>query len=216
MGEDVNREKASALAIDDSMIVRWGLEAGLRGCGFTSVFASATATEAISLLREADDQPELALVGLVVDQSVLTLTRLLAHRHRCTVVVLLARRETNLTLPVLQAGAYAVLERDARSLDLAGAIASATVRRRHLAPGLIDGLAGEVDQIDQWRGSITLTPREREVLDLVVVGRTNAEVAARLCISDETVKSHLTRIFHKFGVHRRTELVSAALRHGVI
>lgn len=212
----VRRPVNVALAIDDSAVVRWGLAAGLLECGVDAVSTAATATEAVAIIREAAEGPTLALVGSVVDQSVTTLTRVLAHDHHCAVVVFLPRREASLTLTVLRAGALAVLERDARSLDLSVVIDSALERRRHLAPGLIDGLAGEIEQRSADYARTSLTPRERDVLDLVVAGHTNAEIAARLCISDETVKSHITRLFQKFGVHRRTELVGAAMRHGLI
>lgn len=210
------RSVNAALAVDDSAVVRWGLTAGLLECGIDTVNTAATATEALAIIRDSVESHALALVGSVVDQPVTTLTRLLAHHHRCAVVVFLPRRETNLTLTVLRAGALAVLERDARSLDLSAAVDAALGRRRHLAPGLIDGLAGEIERPSTSGRGTNLTPREREVLDLVSAGHTNAEIASRLCISDETVKSHLTRLFQKFGVHRRTELLASALRHGLI
>lgn len=58
----------------------------------------------------------------------------------------------------------------------------------------------------------TLSAREREVLDLIVEGRTNGEIAGILSISQNTVKNHVARIFDKYNVNTRTELVSKALR----
>ena len=49
-----------------------------------------------------------------------------------------------------------------------------------------------------------LTPREREILDLVAEGRTNMEIAERLCVSPGTVRRHLENVFRKLGVHTRT------------
>lgn len=58
----------------------------------------------------------------------------------------------------------------------------------------------------------TLSAREREVLDLIVDGKTNGEIAGLLSISQNTVKNHVARIFDKYNVNTRTELVSKALR----
>ncbi len=62
---------------------------------------------------------------------------------------------------------------------------------------------------DRWS---TLTPREREVLDLVADGRTNAQIAAELGIGRETVKSHVARMLHKLGAEHRTQAAVLALR----
>lgn len=62
----------------------------------------------------------------------------------------------------------------------------------------------------------TLTRRELQVLALVADGKSNAEISGDLYVSDETVKSHLRRIFYKFGARNRAHAVAIALRAGVI
>jgi DNA-binding NarL/FixJ family response regulator len=57
--------------------------------------------------------------------------------------------------------------------------------------------------------SPALTPREHEVLRLLVEGRTNREIAARLCLSEGTVEQHLAHLYRKLGVHNRTEAARA-------
>jgi DNA-binding NarL/FixJ family response regulator len=61
-----------------------------------------------------------------------------------------------------------------------------------------------------------LTPRERQVLELVADGLSNKAIAARLGVSDETVKFHLTAIFGKLGASNRTDAVRLALRRGLV
>lgn len=63
-------------------------------------------------------------------------------------------------------------------------------------------------------GGVTLSAREREVLQLVVDGASNDEIGARLGISSRTVESHLRRLFERVGVGSRTELAARALRSG--
>jgi DNA-binding CsgD family transcriptional regulator len=61
-----------------------------------------------------------------------------------------------------------------------------------------------------------VSPREREVVRLVVFGRRNAEVARALCISEATVKKHLTNVFQKLGIRRRRDLTEFAFLLGII
>lgn len=80
--------------------------------------------------------------------------------------------------------------------------------------GVAAGVAPEGDPREgaASRRQTTLSAREREVLDLIVDGKTNGEIAGLLSISQNTVKNHVARIFDKYNVNTRTELVSKALR----
>jgi len=73
----------------------------------------------------------------------------------------------------------------------------------------IEGLAAHIE-------ASPLTPREQDVLQLVVAGRGNKEIGARLHIAEGTVKAHVNRILGKLGVTTRTEAVTAALRRGLV
>jgi two-component system response regulator NreC len=77
------------------------------------------------------------------------------------------------------------------------------------------------DYLDRAKGGPTpgfeqLTPREREILRLIAEGRTNKEIAERLYVSVRTVERHRTAITQKLGLHNRAELVSYAVRRGLI
>jgi RNA polymerase sigma factor (sigma-70 family) len=62
----------------------------------------------------------------------------------------------------------------------------------------------------------TLTPRQREVLQMVAEGKTNAEIAARLNISQRTVENHRAALMQRLGLQNQTELIRHAIRHGLI
>lgn len=64
--------------------------------------------------------------------------------------------------------------------------------------------------------SIRLSPREQEILKLVVEGCSNSEIAANLCLSTNTVKSHIRNILNKLGVDHRVQAAVFALRHGLV
>ena len=104
--------------------------------------------------------------------------------------------------------------REARSLD--GSLAHEAAVDGYLlaAPG--DRLA--LDDGGELEGPLVepLTPRERQVLELVADGLPNRGIADRLGISDETVKFHLASIFGKLGAVNRTDAVRRALRHGLV
>lgn len=209
----VNPPMGTALIIDDWAIARWGMAAALERSGFTDVHASATATHALSLLRTQGLRPSIAVVGAVVDQTIAAVTRTLTHDYACGVVALLPSRAVRHVVQILQCGARAVVERDARSVDVMAAIAAAVEGRRHISGGLLDDIAGARSAP---RALVDLTPRELEILEGLVAGLTNRAIAERLSISEETVKSHVSRLFQKLGVHRRTQAVGIGLQLGLV
>ena len=100
----------------------------------------------------------------------------------------------------LRLGAAGFVVKTAPTAELLDAI------RRAAAGGLAFGV--------RPGGGVTLSGREREVLQLVVDGASNDEIGARLGISSRTVESHLRRLFERFGLASRTELAARALREG--
>ena len=71
-------------------------------------------------------------------------------------------------------------------------------------------------RLDERSQRQQLSDREREVLEFLIKGRSNKEIASSLCISEQTVKSHLKTLFAKLGVRDRTEAAVAAIRHGIV
>ena len=121
------------------------------------------------------------------------------------------------TSEALQAGVRAVLPLDVSAAELCAAVAAAAAgfvvtRPEDAAAG---GRAGRPRQALPALGPL-LTPRELEVLGLLAEGLGNKGIAARLAISERTVKFHVGAIFEKLGVTSRTEAVTAGLRRGLI
>lgn len=109
----------------------------------------------------------------------------------------------------IQSGAKSYLLKDTSVEEIAD-----TVRRVHAGDVTIPEQVSKRLQESSQRQK--LTEREREVLEYLIKGRSNKEIASNLFISEETVKSHLKTLFAKLKVRDRTEAAIAAIRHGIV
>ncbi len=109
----------------------------------------------------------------------------------------------------IQSGARSYLMKDMSKAELVGAIRAVQSGQKWLPPSIADRLAERCRRPE-------LTLRETEVLQLLVKGRSNKEIAVALSIAEDTVKSHLKTLFAKLGVQDRTAAAVAAIRHGIV
>ncbi len=109
----------------------------------------------------------------------------------------------------LRAGAKAYLLKDVSPADLVACIHAVHEGRRWISPTIASKLAEKMTQLQ-------LTPREMAVLRLIAAGKANKEIANDLCISEGTVKIHITHLFEKLRVQSRTEAIAAAVRRGLV
>jgi DNA-binding NarL/FixJ family response regulator len=149
----------------------------------------------------ADDEPDVAIVnfGSLTSAAVI---RDLHNRFPTTRLLVLANRPTATeTRQLLAFGATACLAKSSQARDLLHAIHLASRGLHLLLPAEGAGRDGAL------AGPELLTPRESEVLDLLRGGRSNAQIAATLHVSIETVRTHARRVYRKLGVKTRRELV---------
>ena len=121
----------------------------------------------------------------------------------------------------LQAGASGFLLKDAPPEQLVAAIRTVAAGDALLAPSITRRLIEDFIRRQPTRatdapGLQELTPREREVLELIARGRSNAEIASRLFVSDATVKTHVAHIFSKLGLRDRAQAVVYAYETGLV
>jgi NarL family two-component system response regulator LiaR len=164
----------------------------------------------------AETNPDVILMDMMMpDIDGATATRtLLQQNPQLQVIALTSFKELELIRNALDAGAIGYLLKDVTAEDLAKAIRAAYAGRGTLSPEIGQALVQAASQPPE--PGHDLTPREREVLALLVEGLNNRQIAGRLNVSPSTIKSHVSNILTKFGVASRTEAVTLALRHGLV
>jgi DNA-binding NarL/FixJ family response regulator len=185
--------------VDDHPVVREGTAALLDAqAGLRVVGTASSIEEASSLLDPSAVDVLLLDIRLGSDSG---LALLGGGEPRPAVVVLTAYDYPQYVAAALRLGASGFVVKTAPVAELVDVI------RRAAAGGLAFGRRPAAV-------AASLTPREREVVGLVVDGRSNDEVGAALAITTKTVEGHLRRLFDRLGVQSRTELATRALREG--
>ncbi|GAA3342892.1 response regulator transcription factor [Curtobacterium pusillum] len=201
------------LIADDHPVVRAGLRALLDGNdGIAVVGEASTPDEAVALAAERS--PEVVLMDLQFgpDATGADATRRIRALDAPPYVLVLTNYDSDGDiLGAVEAGASGYLLKDAPPHELLAAARAAASGQSALAPAIAGRLMARMRS-----PQVSLSAREIEVLRLVAEGASNGEVAARLHISDATVKSHLVHVFSKLGVSSRTAAVSEARALGML
>jgi DNA-binding NarL/FixJ family response regulator len=201
------------MIVDDHGLVRAGLAELLAGDeGIEVVGTAAGGEEALEVA--AREQPDVVLMDLSMPGmgGAEATRKLLATGIDLRVVVLTSLSERERILDALDAGAIGYLLKDAEPDELIRGVQAAARGESPLSPKAAQQvLAARSDQ----RPAVELSPREREVLELVGQGLPNKLIARRLEISEKTVKAHLTQVFAQLGVTDRTQAALWLERNGV-
>lgn len=198
---------------DDHPVVRTGIIGMLAEHEeFTVLAEAATGAEAVALARRL--RPDVVLMDLRMPEmdGAAAVAQIRAEMPDVHVLVLTTYDSDEDILHAVEAGATGYLLKDTTREDLFRAIRAAAAGQPLLAPSVAARLMARLNQPQQE----PLTPREIDVLRLVAQGASNKEIAARLSISQATVKSHLIHIFDKLDVDDRTAAVTVALERGII
>lgn len=201
-----------------SPLIRAGLQ-GMLAESHIDVAGSAADFETISG-QLVDVEPDVVLIEVAANTHEELLNALedseIALEY--AVVVLSEQIRVEWLSKMLRTGVRAVLPREVSSEQLRAALEAA-------AAGLVVVHASEVNAVLPAPAALSspvrelpepLTPREREVLQMISAGLGNKEIAGRLSISEHTVKFHVASILGKLGASTRTEAVSIGIRHGLV
>jgi NarL family two-component system response regulator LiaR len=211
--KEVNRIRV--MLVDDHAVVRSGLSAFLMAYeDLEMVGEAANGAEAVRLCRSF--KPDVVLMDLLMPEmdGAKATKAIRAVCPHIQVIALTSFREKDLVQSALEAGAIGYLLKNVSGDELAAAIRSAYAGRPTLAPEAQQVLIDAATHPQQ--PGFDLTPREREVLALMVEGMSNPEIAERLVVSRSTVKFFVSTILSKLAVKSRTEAVSLALQKKIV
>jgi DNA-binding NarL/FixJ family response regulator len=230
----MSEPKVRVLAADDQRVVREGL-AMLLGLlpDVEVVGTAANGEEALALAGEL--RPDVILMDLRMPKvdGVEATRRLRASHPEIKVVVLTTYADDRSVIDALRAGALGYLTKDAGAEEIQQALRRVAAGQASLDPAvqlhLIEAIKGGPQDPGPPASAAELpgaaptpelpdglTPREAEVLALIAAGLSNTEIAARLFVSEATVKSHVNHMLPKIGARDRAQAVGYAYRHGLV
>jgi DNA-binding NarL/FixJ family response regulator len=209
------------LVADDHAIVREGLGIMLGNQPDMEVVGLATnGREAIRMVDQY--QPDVAVMDISMPElnGIDAIQQMLPSHPRMKVIVLSIHETKPYVYRALKAGAKGYLIKETAGLEVVDAVREVYRGERYLSQRIADLLtdisfrslenSGETSPLEQ------LSPREREILQLVAEGKTSQEIAERLSISSKTVDTYRSRLMRKIGVEDMAGLIKFAIQHGVI
>ena len=201
------------LIADDHPVVRDGLSGMFSGDdGFEVIGEAANGAQAVTLACALE--PDVILMDLRMPEmdGVAAIAELARRKVAARVLVLTTYDTDSDVVRAVEAGATGYLLKDSPREDLLRAVRAAARGEAALSPSVATRLLGQVRAPAQE----PLSQREFEVLELVARGATNREAAAKLFISEATVKTHLLHIYAKLGVSDRAAAVAEGFQRGLL
>jgi two-component system, NarL family, nitrate/nitrite response regulator NarL len=207
-------ERIRVVVADDHPLFRAGVIASLReDAGLEVVAEAGDAGEALRMAQE--HLPDVALLDVAMPGGGLNAARNIAAACPATrVVMLTVSEDEDDILAAMKAGASGYVLKGAGAAEVASVIRLVAAGEVYVAPGLAFGLLREMSR-PRTSPLDELTPREREVLELVGEGLSNQEIADRLGLAEKTIKHHMTNILGKLQVRSRVEAALLAYKEGL-
>jgi DNA-binding NarL/FixJ family response regulator len=203
--------KITVLLVDDHALVRRGFRRMLEDDAEISVVGEASdGQEAVRLALELEPKVIVMDCALPEFSGIEAARRILKEKPRMEILMLSMHSEETLVRQALEAGARGYVLKNAMDLDLVSAV-------KNVAEGksVIDPQVSKPAALKGERGA-GLTARELEILQHIVAGKSNKEIAADLNLSSNTVAVHRANIMDALGIHKTAELVVYAIRNGLV
>ena len=203
------------MLVDDHNVVRSGLATFLKAYDDLELVGEArNGLEAVNLCRQK--KPDVILMDLMMPEmdGIAATRAILADHPEIKIIAMTSFEDEQLVQGVLAAGAISYLLKNVTSDELAKAIREAVSGRSTLSPEAARVLVQATRPTKQ--PVYDLTEREMEVLNLVVQGQSNQQIAEALVISLATVKAHISSILSKLQVSSRSEASAYAIKHKIV
>jgi DNA-binding NarL/FixJ family response regulator len=200
----------SVLLVDDHSLVRRGFRRMLEDDPAITVVGEAEdGHQAVQLAAELRPRVVVMDFALPSMNGAVATRQILQTAPETAVLVLSMHAEISYVRTCLEAGVRGYLLKNALDLEMVDAVKQVAACKQVLDPrlGCLDQIAGP---------TLQLSTRELEVLQLIVHGKSNKEIAAMLFLSANTVAVHRANIMHTLGIHNTAELVVYAIRHGLV
>jgi DNA-binding NarL/FixJ family response regulator len=203
--------KLKVLLVDDHALVRRGFRRMLEDePSFEVVGEASDGLEAVEIAEQL--KPDVIVMDCALPQinGIEASRRILAKRPETAILMLSMHSEDTLIRQALEAGAKGYVLKNAMDLDLVSAIKKVAEGQTVLDP--------QITRSGKMRGErdTGLTPRELEILQHIVAGKSNKEIANELNLSANTVSVHRANIMDALGMHKTAELVVYAIRNGLV
>lgn len=202
--------------VDDHQIMREGLRVLLQAWGHAVIGESADLTVALADIQRL--KPTVVLLDLHLEgRSGLELLAAMRQRKldtRCVVLTMLA--QPRMVAEALRMGAQAYVLKGSAGRELASAIEAAEMDRRYLGTGVSELATQSGTNDGQEAPMETLSPRERQIITMVVKGMSSVRIGAQLHLSPKTVATYRSRLMSKLDVHDVPSLVRLAMHHKLL
>lgn len=205
------------VVVDDHALFRRGLVGLLEEMAdFQVVGQAGDGQQALPVIEET--QPDIVLLDLNMPgmDGIATLRALKERKQGARVLMLTISQDDNDLMDAIRAGADGYLLKNTEPDDLRKAILRVSEGQGALSPEVTAPVMRALTRFGFEEPSPLLSDREMEVLDCMVDGQTTQQMAARLFISENTVKTHVRHIFEKLEVSNRAEAVGKAMQMGII
>jgi two-component system response regulator NreC len=209
------------LLADDHTLMRRGLRALLeRQNGFAVVAEAADGREAVEIAAALSPDVAVIDIGMPNLNGIEAARRITEKRPETAVVILSMHADESYVLRALKSGARGYLLKDSPEEDLIHAIRAVHNGKAFFSPEISKMLAEDYMRQMRQRGVEDsyelLTPREREILQMLGEGNSNKEVATKLNLSLHTVETHRGNLLEKLNLHNTAELILYAVRKGIV
>ena len=218
IGAGETGDATRVVLVDDHTMLRHGLRQTLREHGFDVVGEASNGRSGVQLVLEL--KPDVVVMDLEMPQldGIEATREIVRAQPGARVLMLTISTDDDDVVEALAAGASGYLLKTAPPEDIVRAVGAAQAGDSTISPQVATRLVARVRESAGRRVAppTTLTPRELEILRLIVEGRENSEIAEILVISPSTAKNHVAHVLDKLGMHNRVQAAVYAVRNGLV